>query len=111
MFNYLLMDDSYKRDGKYYIGEKGFKQLLSQASSEEEMKYIEELIESDFSGFGYSFRLVYIMKRACGHYEIFQCPAKNKVEALRRLHEAKADSVHRKCSQCIRSTKGGDHND
>ncbi|MBQ1367023.1 MAG: hypothetical protein IIY45_02885 [Firmicutes bacterium] len=111
MYNYLLMDDSYKKDGKYYIGDKGFKQLLSQASSEEETKYIKGLIHSTFSDFGYSYRLVYIMRRSCGHYEIFQCPARNEEEAMQRLREATIDSEHRKCSRCIRSFEGGDRND
>lgn len=99
-YNYLIMDDTYKIGEDYFPGEKGIKILIEQAKDSEEIAYIESLEKRPWP-LNFAFNMVYVMKQACGHYEIFQTPVHSEAEAEEWLDLMAEEAKTRKCTRCI----------
>jgi hypothetical protein len=55
-------------NGKYYPE---YDRLIAGATCEEEAEYLRKVKERNFP---FAFNMVYVMRMACGHFEIFQSP-------------------------------------
>ena len=106
--NYQIMSEDNKNNVGRYIP--NWEQLLSNASSDEEIAYINSVIsnmkewaKNDFmkDSIGFSFNMVYVMRQACGHFEIFQTHASSQEQAMEWLEIMLKESNIRKCTSCI----------
>ena len=111
-FTYLIMDDSYRHDRKrrpelgaddyrirYTLGEDGVNLLKERTCSEAERAYIEQNADR-LAKTEWAYNMIYLMKQACGHYEIYQTHVSNEKEALDWLDLMAEEAKHRKCTRC-----------
>lgn len=93
---YEIMTD--KNENGNYIP--NFTELISEASNEAmkaKWSEIEEAINNEvFPGF--AFNCVYIVKRACGHYEVLQHPVGRDIEDYLEFMKNAENS---RCTRCI----------
>lgn len=106
-YNYQIMKESIKDErGEYYVPD--YDLLRKNASCEEEIEYIND-VENRYKKYKekhlplgcFAFNMVYVMKQACGHYEIFQLHVNNDKEAIEWLDMASKEAETRKCTRCI----------
>lgn len=100
-YNYQIMNESNMKNNKYFPD---WDILRSQATDEAEVEKINEAEDffkeaPEFAGFAYN--MVYIMKQACGHYEIFQTHVHSLKDAKEWLDMMAKESTTRKCTRCI----------
>lgn len=98
-----IMTEENKNNGSYVPS---FDELIAEAPNDEMVAKWEEcmdLIErtkgKEFSFDGFAFNCVYMMKMSCGHYEIFQHPARSEEELIEWIKLMQSEG--RKCSRCI----------
>jgi len=96
-YNYLIMTEDNKQNGKYYPGSSGYAALKKMFTTLEELKYIEQIEKRNF---GFAYNMIYIMRQACGHYEVFQTHVANRCEAVAWLKQMEIESLTRKCTKC-----------
>ena len=86
-----------------------YDELVANAPNDEmKAKWIESkefharMLKSDYpKASAYAYNGIYMMKMACGHYEIFQHQARDEsdlVEWIALMHE---DKNYKKCTRCI----------
>lgn len=105
--NYQVMDESQKNAYGHYIPD--FEKLIEGATCEDEASYINDVKEriqkymsdpglAEYAGFSY--RMVYVIKQKCGHFEMFQTSCESySVEEILRLAENTANKME--CTKCI----------
>lgn len=100
--NYQIMNEVNKNSiGRYvpnYVG------LIQNASCDEEVEYIKEIEKRvDYRGnpVDFAFRMVYIVKNSCGHFEMFQTSEIEYSDLQNILAEIEKEADERKCSSCI----------
>lgn len=101
---YEIMTDDQLDNGKYVPN---FDKLIAEAPNEtiaNEWADCRDLIErtkdSDFPFGGFAFRMVCVVKQACGHYEIFQHPYHPQYDDITEVLTDFAEE-NRKCTMCI----------
>lgn len=112
-YTYFIMNDNFKSERprrpelgaddypiKYVLGENGVKILKERTYSEAERAYIEKNAER-LANFEFAYNMVYLMKQACGHYEIFQSLVNSESEAIKWLDLMAEEAKTRKCTRCI----------
>ena len=62
---------------------------------------IEETKGKTFSFDGFAFNCVYMIKMACGHYEIFQHQVRDEEELFEWIEMMQSDKYYKKCTKCI----------
>ena len=111
-YTYLIMDESYIHDrdctppngtedyGAHYIlGKRGLSILMEHAHSEAERAFLEKQTDG-LETFEWTYNMVYLMKQACGHYELFQTHVSGEKEALAWLELMQNEAKQRKCTRC-----------
>ena len=100
-YTYFIMDDSFRNDrDDYILGKQGVNILKERTCNEAERSYIEQNAEC-FEKFEWAYNMVYLMKQACGHYELFQTHVNSEKEALEWLELMAKESENLKCTRCI----------
>lgn len=103
-YNYQFMQKN--ELGKYMPD---MAKLKANASCKEEVDYLTE-VENRWEEYrkkghenliGFNYNMCYVMKQACGHFEIFQTHADNEEEAMKWLGFAKEEAERRKCTRCV----------
>lgn len=103
---YCIMSDEQKNDAGAYIP--NYAELIANAPNAEmkteweNCKKLHENIgkkEPRFSGF--AFNGIYMMKMACGHYEIFQHPVRDESDLIEWIELMTVEEKNRKCTLCI----------
>lgn len=104
-YNYQIMNDK-SENGKYIPN---IEELKNNASCQEEIEYLNNLEANwkeyketghvDFIGF--AFNMCYVMRQACGHFEIFQTHVNSETEAMEWLKLMGSEAKTRKCTRCI----------
>ena len=102
---YCILNDQDKTpDGKYTLSNEAFDILIKKADTQEAKDYLylnrERLLKR-----GWAFNMIYLMRQACGHYEIFQSFVRSEHEALKWLERMSLEAQTRKCTFCICSVK------
>ena len=112
-YTYFIMDDSYKSTRhrrlelgaddyctKYVLGKQGVNILKERTYNEAERAFIEKQADR-LETFGWAYNMVYLMKQACGHYELFQTHVNSEKEAMEWLDLMTKEAEARKCTRCI----------
>lgn len=103
---FCIMTDEQKNDAGSYIP--NYDELIANAPNDEmKAKWIasKELHasigekEPRFEGFAYNG--IYMMKMACGHYEIFQHHVRDESELVEWIALMHTDKYYKKCTRCI----------
>ena len=103
-YNYQFMQRD--ESGKYMPD---MAKLKANASCKEEVDYLTE-VENRWEEYrkkgyesliGFHYNMCYVMRQACGHFEIFQTPADNDAEAIKWLKLMEEEAKKRKCTQCV----------
>lgn len=103
-YNYQIMKEK-SENGKYIPN---MEELRSNASCKEEVEYLnsveaywKEYAETGYPELiGFTFNMCYVMRQACGHFEIFQTYVRNEEEALTWLRLMESEAATRKCTRC-----------
>ena len=104
-YNYQIMHT--KNEYGHYIPD--MQSLKNNASCQEEIKYIED-VEKTWEEYsrtgherliGFTYNMCYVMRQACGHFEIFQTHVSDESNAIEWLKIMEEDSKKRKCTKCI----------
>ena len=111
-YTYFIMGDSFRHDGKhrpelgtddytacYILGKQGVNILKERTYNEAERAFIEKQAEH-LEKFKWVYNMIYLMKQACGHYEIFQTHVNSEKEALEWLDLMAKEAETRKCTRC-----------
>lgn len=109
--NYQVMDITQRNSYGNYIPD--YNKLLEGATCEEESEYIRKLMEktdaqlnsSRAKNAGYTFNMVYIVRQACGHFEIFQSP-QNAYYPLDKVLQQAEEHSKRNCTRCTCNWRG-----
>ncbi len=103
---YQIMTDENKNNADAYVP--NYDELIANAPNDEmKAKWIEcqELHEKwgkeDAKFGGFAFNGVYMMKMACGHYEIFQHHARSESDLIDWIALMQVEEKNRKCTRCI----------
>ena len=112
-YTYFIMDNTFRHDrerrpqygaddytARYILGKKGVDILKERTCSEAERAYIEQNADR-LEKFEWAYNMVYLMKQACGHYELFQTHVNSEKEALEWLELMAKEAENRKCTKCI----------
>ena len=111
MFNkettqYCIMTDEQRNESGVFVP--NYDELIANAPNDEmKAKWIaskelhENLAEKDARFGGFAFNSIYMMKMACGHYEIFQHSAKNESDLIDWIELMHSDKHYKKCTRCI----------
>ena len=104
-YNYQIMNEKNSK-GNYIPN---IEELKKNASCQEEIDYLnsvekrwkkyEETGNEQYIGF--AFNMCYVMRQACGHFEIFQTPVHSEEEAIKWLNLMQEEAKTRKCTRCI----------
>lgn len=110
---YVIMDDTHKSERprrpelgaddyciKYVLGAEGVKRLWNKCRTDEEREYIGQNA-ARLEKMDWAFNMVYLMKQACGHFEIFQNFVQSEDDAMHWLGLMAEESKTRKCTRCI----------
>lgn len=104
-YNYQFMQKDEKL-GKYIPD---MAKLKANASCKEEVDYLTE-VENRWEEYrkkghenliGFNFNMCYVMRQACGHFEIFQTHAEDDADAIRWLGIVEEEATHRVCTRCV----------
>lgn len=98
---YCILSAEHKsEDGKYPFSDEDFDTLFQAADSKEAKEYLisnkQRLLNRKWA-----YNLIYLMKQACGHYEVFQSFVRNEHDALLWLERMSFEAQTRKCTSCI----------
>ena len=111
-YTYFIMDESYRHNRerrlqygaddyttRYILGKRGLNILKEHTHSEEERAFLEKQADR-LEAFEWAYNMVYLMKQACGHYELFQTHVNGEKEALEWLKMMAKEAQTRKCTRC-----------
>ena len=103
---YCIMTDEQKNNADSYIP--NYDELIANAPNDEmkakwiESKELHERIgKEDAKHGGYAFNGIYMMKMACGHYEIFQHHVRDESELVDWIELMHTEKYYKKCTRCI----------
>lgn len=104
-YNYQIMKE--KSENGNYIP--NMEELKNNASCQEEIEYLnsveaywKEYAETGYPELiGFTFNMCYVMRQACGHFEIFQVNVQSEEEAINWLRLMENESATRKCTRCL----------
>ena len=103
---YCIMTDEQRNDAGAYIP--NYDELVANAPNDEmKAKWIEckefhaKISKEDAKYDGFAFNGIYMMKMACGHYEIFQHHTRSESELVDWIELMKSDKYYKKCTRCI----------
>ena len=101
---YCIMSDEQRNDAGAYIP--NYDELIANAPNDEmKAKWIaskelhDEIGKKDARFSGFAFNSIYMMKMACGHYEIFQHMARTESDLVEWIEMMQSEN--RKCTRCI----------
>ena len=101
---YCIMTDEQKNDADSYIP--NYDELIANAPNDEmKAKWIaskelhQKLGEKNAKYQGFAFNSVYIIKMACGHYEVFQHSVREESELIEWIEMMQNEN--RRCTRCI----------
>ena len=99
-----IMTDEQKNAAGSYVP--NYDELVANAPNDEmKAKWIESkelhsrLAEKDEKFGGFAFNSIYMMKMACGHYEIFQHHSRSESELIEWIEMMQDEN--KKCTRCI----------
>ena len=104
-YNYQIMNNK-SENGKYIPN---IEELKNNASCLEEIEYLNN-VEANWKKYkktghidfiGFAFNMCYVMRQACGHFEIFQTHVNSETEAMKWLKLMESEAKTRKCTRCI----------
>ena len=111
-YTYFIMNDSFQHDRprrpelgaddyttRYILGKQGVSILKERTYNEAERAFIEKQDER-LEKFEWAYNMIYLMKQACGHYELFQTHVNSEKEALEWLDLMAKEAETRKCTRC-----------
>lgn len=100
------MTDEQKNVAGSYIP--NYDELVANAPNDEmKAKWIEcketlaRIGKEDAKYDGFAFNGIYMMKMACGHYEIFQHHARSESDLVDWIELMQSDKYYKKCTRCI----------
>lgn len=103
---YVLMTDENQNEQGSYVPD--YDELIQEAPNDE-MRAVwihskelhENLSKNDLKLEGYAYNSIYMLKMACGHYEIFQHHVRDESELVEWITLMKEEEKNRKCTSCI----------
>lgn len=99
--NFQIMNDSNLKGDKYFPDWDVLRAQASETAEVEAIDKAEAFFEEAPEFAGFAFNMVYVMKQACGHYEVFQHHVHSRSEAGEWLDMIAEESKTRKCTRCI----------
>lgn len=103
---YCIMTDEQKNDANSYVP--NYDELIANAPNDEmkanwiETKEILERVGKEDAKYrGFAYNGIYMMKMACGHYEVFQHHVRSESELVEWIELMQVEQKNRKCTRCI----------
>ena len=103
---YCIMTDEQKNVAGSYIPK--YDELIANAPNDEmKAKWIEcketlEKVGKENPKYdGFAFNSIYMMKMACGHYEIFQHHSRSESDLIEWIELMQSEKYYKKCTICI----------
>lgn len=100
-YNFQIMNESNIKDGKYFPDWDVLRAQATEAAEVEKINETEAFFEEAPELAGFAFNMVYVMKQACGHYEVFQSHVNGPADAHEWLDLMAEEAKTRKCTRCI----------
>lgn len=103
---YCIMTDEQKNEVGAYVP--NYDELIANAPNEDmKAKWIASkelharLGEKDARFGGFAFNSIYMMKMACGHYEVFQHQSRDESDLVEWIELMHTEKHYKKCTRCI----------